>query len=77
MQYICAKGKHDMLIQYNFEMLVKPLEGIIPLMKLGDKILSFSVSIAASKVSKTLALSTKHKAIFGGFHPNHVCTKMR
>ena len=52
-------------------MLVKYLEGIIPLMKFGDNIPSFSVSIDASKVSKTLALSTAPKAIVGGFHPNH------
>ena len=61
-----------MFIQYNSEILVKYLEGIILLMKLGDNISSFSVSIDAYKVSKTLALSTLHKAIIGGVHPNHV-----
>ena len=61
-----------MLIKYNFDMLVKYLEGVILLMKLGDKIPSFFVSIDASKVSKTLVLSTEHKAIIGGVHTNHV-----
>ena len=41
-------------------------------MKLGDNITSFGVSIDAYKVSKHLALSTAHKAIIGGVHPNHV-----
>ena len=52
-------------------MLVKYLEGIIPLMILGDKITSFSVPIDASEVSKTFSLSTAHKAIVCGVHPNH------
>ena len=56
MQYIYSKEKNDMLIQYNFEMLVKYFEGIIPLMKLGDNIPSLIVSIDAYKVSTTLAL---------------------
>ena len=43
------KTKKDMLIQYNFEMLVKYLEGITPLMKLGDNIPFFSVPIDSSK----------------------------
>ena len=53
-------------------MLVKSLEVIILLMDLGDNINSFSVSIDAYKVSKTLVLSTAHKAVIGGVHPNHV-----
>ena len=61
-----------MLIQYNFEILVKYLEGSIVLIKLGDDIPSFRVSIDASKVSKTLALSTSHKDIIGGVHPSRI-----
>ena len=53
-------------------MLVKYLEVIIMLMDLGDNITSFSVSIDAYKESKTLALSTAHKAVIGGVHPNIV-----
>ena len=60
------------LIQYNFEMLVKYLEGIVLLMKLVRNIPSFSVSIDAPKVSKTLSLSTAHRAIIGVVHTNHV-----
>ena len=67
--YIC-KIKNDVLILYKFEMLVKSLEGIILLMDWGDNITSFSISIDAYKVSKTLALSTVHKAVIGGVHPN-------
>ena len=44
------KKKNDMLIKYNFEMLVKYSEGIIPLMKLGYNINSLSVSIDAPNV---------------------------
>ena len=72
MQYMYAEVKNDMLIQYNFAMLVKYLKIVIKLMKLGYNIPSFSVSMDASNVSKPLALSTAHKSIIGGVNPNHV-----
>ena len=51
---------------------MKSLEDIIPLMKLEDIITSFSVSIDAYKMSKTLVLTTTHKSIIVCVNPNHV-----
>ena len=72
MRYIYAKENNYILIQYNFEMLVKYLDGIIPLMKLRDNIPSFSVSMDASNVSENLSLTTTHKSIIDGVHQNHI-----
>ena len=69
---IYMQKKNDMLILYNFDMLVKFWRVLKTLIKLVDNIPSLSVSTDSYHLSKTLAPSTAHKAIVDGVHLNHV-----